>query len=217
MKIKDLQKLMEERLSRSFGDLPEPFQLARYRVVLSLVANNHRKESRRIRQDASAEHWSPQSGGIWIKFEPNAPTTEAEAVPPAPAAASASEPAGVEKPSNELRELVRSLDQAESRPGYSFVALKWFRDTVLPVAGAWASDPDARNRAIRNAIERGLVLTSKVPNPNSPAFPVTSIRLNRSSPEIAAILGVSRESEAEFEPAEIRGELLSATVLRERR
>jgi len=210
---------LEESLAQSLQGLPEQFQLSGYRLVLSLVDKNHRKTSRKIREDASADHWSPQSGGIWIKFEPNVPAAKAEAAAsPRPLPAAAVEPPAPAKPSHELRDLVRSLNRAESRPGYGFVALKWFRDTVLPVAGgAWASDPDARNRAIRNAIERGYIRTSKVPNPNSPLFPVTAIRLNRSLPEIAAMLGVSLESDAEFEPAEIRGEPLSATVLRERR
>jgi hypothetical protein len=89
---------------------------------------------------------------------------------------------------------------------------------VLPAARpAWTDDPEARNRVLRDAIEKRFVLTSKVPNPKSPTFPVTAVRLNRSLPEIRAIFGASQELEAEFHPAEIRGELLSTTVLRERR
>jgi hypothetical protein len=61
------------------------------------------------------------------------------------------------------------------------------------------------------------VLTSKVPNPKSPAFPVTAIRLNRSLPEVAEILGAPAPPPAEFSPIAIRGEELSQTVLRERR
>jgi hypothetical protein len=40
---------------------------------------------------------------------------------------------------------------------------------------------------------------------------------DRSLPEVKAILGASRGLEAEFHPAEIRGQPLSATILRERR
>jgi hypothetical protein len=57
---------------------------------------------------------------------------------------------------------------------------------------------------------------SKVPNPKSPQFPVTAIRLNRLLPEIQAILG-EQVADSDFRPVDIRGEQLSATVLRERR
>jgi hypothetical protein len=60
-------------------------------------------------------------------------------------------------------------------------------------------------------------LTYKVPNPKSPAFPVTAIRLNRRHPEVAAALEDEEGATSEFAPLAIKGEPLSATVLRERR
>ena len=89
-----------------------------------------------------------------------------------------------------LSDLIRALDRAESRPGYEFVALKWFRDTVLPAEGfPWASDHSARQTVLRDAIDKRLILTSKMPNPRSLQFPVTAIRLNRLVPEVTGILG----------------------------
>jgi hypothetical protein len=113
---------------------------------------------------------------------------------------------------------VRQLDNAEKRPGYDFVALKWFRDAVLPAVRPEWSDADARNNALREAIDRGLVRTNKVPNPKSPSFPVTAVRLNRSDDEVCAALGASGgESGFRFRPLPIRGESLSSSILRERR
>jgi len=48
-------------------------------------------------------------------------------------------------------------------------------------------------------------------------FPVTAIRLNRSLPEVQTLLGAAADSPLGFQPVAIRGEALSATVLRERR
>ena len=116
-----------------------------------------------------------------------------------------------------ISELVRALDRAESRPGYQFIALKWFRDVaLLGESYDWARSDCARQSILREAIEKRLILTSKVPNPKSPQFPVTAIRLNRLLPEIQAILG-QQVSDSDFRPVDIRGEHLSATVLRERR
>jgi hypothetical protein len=117
-----------------------------------------------------------------------------------------------------MSDLLRALHRAESRPGYDFVSLKFFRDTALPSEGfAWAGDSDARHSVISEAIERRLVLTHKVPNPKSPQFPVTSIRLNMTMPEVQRALGTAAAHTAVFRPVAIRGEPLSATVLRDRR
>jgi len=117
-----------------------------------------------------------------------------------------------------MAEVLRALDNAERRPGYSFVSLKWFRDTVLPaVTTELSADPALRQAVLRQATEKRLLLTSKVPNPRNPSFPVTAVRLNRENPEVAALLGAGQAAELGFSPVEIRGEALSATILRERR
>jgi hypothetical protein len=182
---------------------------------VSLVDKNGRKK----RKNASADHWSPDLGDkVWVNFVPDTSNPDVivagpkESVPDESHAkksdATASEP---------MSDIVRTLDRVESRPGYQFVALKWFRDVALPGEGfEWAQADSARQSILREAIERRLILISKVPNPKSPQFPVTAIRLNRLLPEIQAILG-GQVSDSDFRPADIRGEQLSATILRERR
>jgi hypothetical protein len=214
MTIKELEALFERQFSQSLNALPPQFHLRDYRLQIQLT----NQDGRRTRSNASAEkYWSPESGEIRISFEPatpkaarrietKAPEIEVERVPRAPAL-----PA-------ELCDLVRQLDHAEKRPGHDFVALKWFRDVVLPAVRPEWSDADARNNALRDAIDRGLVRTNKVPNPKSPSFPVMAVRLNRSADEVCAILGASGgEAGTRFRPLPIRGESLSSSILRERR
>jgi len=70
---------------------------------------------------------------------------------------------------------------------------------------------------LRDAIEKRLVLTSKVPNPKSPQFPLTAIRLNRLFADNQAIPGADHRANPDFSPVDIGGENLSTTILRERR
>jgi hypothetical protein len=114
-------------------------------------------------------------------------------------------------------ELLRVLDRAESTPGWSFVSLKKFRDEILPSANVPSIRSDVeRQSVIGSAIEKRLILTSKVQNPKSPQFPVTSIRLNRLMPAVQEVLGLPKR-DLEFHPIHIKGEPLSAIILRERR
>ena len=190
-----------------------------YRVHVSLVDKGDKTgKKRKKRKNASADSWSPDLGEVRVYFEP-------EASNPAVIAAEddqdlPAEPAGKKsdaKAYGPISDLVRTLDRVESRPGYQFVALKWFRDVALPGESfEWAQSDSVRQDLLREAIEKRLILTSKVPNPKSPQFPVTAIRLNRLLPEIQAILG-EHVADSDFRPVDIRGERLSATVLRERR
>jgi len=70
---------------------------------------------------------------------------------------------------------------------------------------------------LRDAIDKRLILTSKIANPKSPQFPVTTIRLNRLIPEVMAILGNEDRRASCFQPVAIRGEGLSTTILHDRR
>ena len=124
----------------------------------------------------------------------------------------------METASDPLPELIRALDRAESRPGYDFIALKWFRDTALAGEGfAWVAVQSTRHEVLREAIDRRLILTHKVANPKSPQFPVTAIRLNRQMPEVEAVLGSKQAVTPGFRPVSLRGDPLSTTVLRDRR
>jgi uncharacterized protein len=114
-------------------------------------------------------------------------------------------------------ELLRALGRAESTPGWSFVSLKKFRDEILPSEDVPSIRSDVeRQNVLRTAIDKRLILRGKVQNPKSPQFPVTSIRLNRLMPEVQAVLGRPK-ADLDFHPIHIKGEPLSATILRERR
>jgi hypothetical protein len=70
-----------------------------------------------------------------------------------------------------------------------YIVLKWFRDTALPSSGLrWTEDPDFRRDVLRDAIDSGLVVTAKVPNPYNPAFPPTTLRVNREHDRVRRIL-----------------------------
>jgi hypothetical protein len=213
MTIEEVESRLEQGLAKlrlpeykPLESLLQPLIPRGYRVRVSLVDKNGRKK----RKNASADNWSPQLGEVRVNFEPagtegDGPSAESLAKK---SDAMASEP---------IPDLIRALDRVESRPGYQFVALKWFRDVALTGEGLeWAQSESARQSILREAIEKRLILTSKVPNPKAPQFPVTAIRLNRLLPEIQSILG-EQVSDSDFRPVDIRGESLSATVLRERR
>jgi hypothetical protein len=212
--IEDEQSRLEEALS----PILQPILAKGYRHRVAL----HGK-GRKVRKDASAENWSPEFGEIRIHFEPD--TSAAASTLNSKSTTSATAGRGEQRPeekgslpSDALCDLVRALDRAESKPGYGFVALKWFRDAFLVSEGfAWATSDSTRSSVLRDAIEKRLVLTSRVANPKSPEYPVTAIRLNRLVPETRAILGTSGIAESEFQPVKIRGESLSSTILRDRR
>lgn len=114
--------------------------------------------------------------------------------------------------------MLRVLDRAESKPGWNFVPLKKFRDEILPLESIASTLTDIeRKNTLDLAIKKQLILTSKVPNPKSPQFPVTTIRLNRLMPQVKVALGQSGNPNLDFHPVEIQGEPLSTTILRERR
>jgi hypothetical protein len=114
-------------------------------------------------------------------------------------------------------ELLRALDRAESTPGWNFVSLKKFRDEILPSEDVPSIRTDVeRQNVLRVAIDKRLILKGKVHNPKSPQFPVTTIRLNRLMPEVQEVLGLPK-GDLDFHPIHIKGEPLSATILRERR
>jgi hypothetical protein len=181
-----------------------------YQLRVSLLDANGRKK----RSDASADNWSPESGRIEIRFEP-APEERKIASPEV----SRGEDRKSSSDSLANRPL-RALDRAESTPGWNFVSLKKFRDEILPSEpfspGAFQPADVHWQDAIRSAIEKRLILVGKVPNPKSPQFPVTSIRLNRLMPEVQEVLGLPKR-DLDFHPIHIKGEPLSATILRERR
>ncbi|HKV28502.1 MAG TPA: hypothetical protein VJN90_09560 [Candidatus Acidoferrales bacterium] len=212
--IKDVEIQVEEKFCETLKDLG----LLQDGYTCSVRFHGEKKDKKRT---ASFEKsWSPETDSIRIQFKAISEEAQAEPQPVAQAAAAA-RPNDFAKSTppvvNPLSDMVHALDRAESRPGYSFVALKWFRDVALPSEGfSWASVDSVRN-ILRDAIDRRLILLSKMPNPKSPQFPVTAIRLNRLMPEVISILGIGSEGVHDFRPIAIRGENLSATVLGDRR
>ncbi len=225
VRIDQLEPELAQKLVSPLKEILNELRYAlpgQYRLRVSLLDANGRKK----RSDASAANWSPESGRIEIRFEPTpqelktatpeAVRPEGKALPPTQTA-SFSGPNGVS--SLEI-ELLRALDIAESTPGWSFVSLKKFRDEILPCRpfppGAFQPADVHWEAAIRSGIDKRLILTGKVPNPKSPQFPVTSIRLNRLMPEVQEVLGLPKKN-LDFRPIHIKGEPLSAIILRERR
>lgn len=197
------------------------------RLRLSLLNADGRKK----RSNAVAHAWSPEKSEpaqFWLEPSTTTETVSAAAVVrqlqtavPAPAVAVSAASQGVSAASVPVHpaeaELLRALDRAESTPGWSFVSLKKFRDEILPAADVPSIRSDVeRQTVIGSAIEKRLVLTGKVQNPKSPQFPVTSIRLNRLMPEVQRVLGLPKK-DLDFHPIRIKGEPLSAIILRERR
>jgi hypothetical protein len=210
--IKDVEALAEEKLTNALKELnllPQGYQLS---VRLH-------GESRDKRQNASFEkNWDPETDSIHITFERISLVTQRPAQTLAPTDTTVVPPMSHGGGSDKISDLIRALDRAEARPGYGFVALKWFRDTALPLEGfSWTNVDSERRRVLSEAIERRLILLNKIPNPKSPQFPVTTIRLNRLMPEVKIILGNQDMTWTDFQPVSMRGENLSATVVRDRR
>jgi hypothetical protein len=108
-----------------------------------------------------------------------------------------------------VKELCTSLAEAE-RGGHAFIALKWFRDSFLPrKAFRWNQHPESRQSVLAEAIQRGVVVTSKIANPKTPAYPTTTIRLNR------AEAGIPEETQR-FQPIDVQGEPVAVTIDEER-
>jgi hypothetical protein len=196
------------------------------RLHLSLLSVGGRKK----RSSAAAHTWVPEKsdpGQFWL--EPSTPETtvspsEIQQPVEAPSVLNATHTDASQDATGRNiyvhpaeAELLKALDRAESTTGWSFVSLKKFRDEILPLEDVPSIRSDAeRQSVLRSAIDKRLILKKPVPNPKSPQFPVTSIRLNRLMPEVQAVLGKPK-TDLDFHPIHIKGEPLSATILRERR
>jgi hypothetical protein len=216
----EFSRKLEKLLSDILQDLGYPLPQS-HQVKASLLDSHGRKK----RSNAAADNWSPVMGRIEIRFEPAVPeekkpnsrvATTAAKQPTAIAGKLPKDIAGVHPAEADL---LKALDRAESRPGWSFVPLKKFRDEILPQEHLPSSaNTDVELRALlESVISKNFVLVGKVPNPKSPQFPVTTIRLNRLRPEVKTVLGQNGNSDLDFHPVEISGEPLSATILHERR
>lgn len=189
-----------------------------YQVIVELCSENGRSK----RRTASAADWTPEDDEIRIYFE-----RDDDGEQPHPRIArslrAAADPAymndlgeddGQEAmmPADtdaQVKELCSALAEAE-RGGHAFIALKWFRDSFLPrKTFRWNQNPDSRQLVLAEAIQRGVVLTSKIANPKTPAYPTTTIRLNR------AEAGIPEEAQR-FHPISIEEGTLTEAIVAER-
>ena len=222
LSIPDAEEIIEEALAElSYSQDPGLVRALQflappgYQAIVELCSEDGRSK----RRNASAENWSPEEDEIRIYFE----RTDGEEAAPRPARVSSrppvversfedEEPEEVVAPADmdsRVKELCAALAEAE-RGGHAFIALKWFRDSFLPrKAFRWNQSPESRQTVLAEAIQRGVVLTSKIANPKTPAYPTTTIRLNRSE------AGIPEEAHR-FHPVAVHGETLTAVLDEER-
>ncbi len=185
-----------------------------YQAIVELCSENGRSK----RRNATAEAWSPEEDEVRIYFERIDDSDSPRPVRASSRAAFEHHLEAVEDDQETLipadldarvKELCSALAEAE-RGGHAFIALKWFRDSFLPrKAFRWNQNPESRQSVLAEAIQRGVVLTSKIANPKTPAYPTTTIRLNR------AEAGIPEEAQR-FHPVAVLGDSLTAVIEEER-
>jgi hypothetical protein len=221
LRIPDAEEIIEDALNElAFSTDPG---LARalhflapegYQAIVELCGESGRSK----RRNASAATWSPEEDELRIYFE-RTDSAEAAPRPVRVPRAVADQPLDEDEDGQEavipadldtrVKELCAALAEAE-RGGHAFIALKWFRDSFLPrKAFRWNQHPEPRQAVLAEAIQRGLVLTSKIANPKTPAYPTTTIRLNR------AEAGIPEEAQR-FHPVEAHGDSIAEAIEEER-
>ncbi len=221
LSIPDAEEIIEEALNElAFSQDPGLVRALRflappgYQAIVELCSENGRSK----RRSASADAWSPEEDEVRIYFER---ADDSESVPRQPRASrpvhdhafdqeddnqEAVIPADLDA---RVKELCAALAEAE-RGGHAFIALKWFRDSFLPrKAFRWNQHPEPRQAVLAEAIQRGVVLTSKIANPKTPAYPTTTIRLNR------AEAGIPEEAQR-FHPVAVHSGSIAEAIEEER-
>jgi len=218
--IPDAEEIIEEALNElGYSQDPGLVRALRflappgYQAIVELCSENGRSK----RRNAMADSWSPEEDEVRIYFErvggEDGASRSVRATPRAAVDHSAEfddsgEP-GTADMDARVKELCAALAEAE-RGGHAFIALKWFRDSFLPrKTFRWNQNPESRQAVLAEAIQRGVVLTSKIANPKTPAYPTTTIRLNR------AEAGIPEEAQR-FHPVAVHGESLTAVLEEER-
>jgi hypothetical protein len=221
LSIPDAEEIIEEALNELGFSADPGMALALhflappgYQAIVELCGENGRSK----RRNASAEMWSPEEDEVRIYFERADGSEDAPRTTRAPRAAAehsfdedddgqeAVIPADIDA---RVKELCAALAEAE-RGGHAFIALKWFRDSFLPrKAFRWNQNPESRQAVLAEAIQRGVVLTSKIANPKTPAYPTTTIRLNR------AEAGIPDEAQR-FHPVAVHGDSIAEAIEEER-
>ena len=223
LSIPDAEEIIEEALNElAFSPDPGMARALRflapagYQAIVELCSENGRSKWR----NAPADSWSPEEDEVRIYFERIGDGESAPRAARSPRAAAepvfdddeiddsqeAVIPADLDA---RVKELCAALAEAE-RGGHAFIALKWFRDSFLPrKAFRWNQHPESRQAVLAEAIQRGVVLTSKIANPKTPAYPTTTIRLNR------AEAGIPEEAQR-FHPVAVHGDSIAEAIEEER-
>ncbi len=219
--VPDAEEIIEEALNElAFSSDPGLTRALRflappgYQAIVELCSENGRSK----RRNALADSWSPEEDELRIYFER---IEESESSPRQSRGVRNFVPQSFEQDEDSqedlvpadldarVKELCAALAEAE-RGGHAFIALKWFRDSFLPrKAFRWNQNPESRQDVLAEAIQRGVVLTSKIANPKTPAYPTTTIRLNR------AEAGIPEEAQR-FHPVAAQDGSIIATIEEER-
>jgi hypothetical protein len=222
LSIPDAEEIIEEALGElAFSQDPGLVRALRflappgYQAIVELCSENGRSK----RRNASADSWSPEEDEVRIYFErtDEAGASHREIRSPRATAEHSFESEDDSQPAMipadleaRVKELCAALAEAE-RGGHAFIALKWFRDSFLPrKTFRWNQHPESRQAVLAEAIQRGVVLTSKIANPKTPAYPTTTIRLNRAEANIP-------EEAQRFHPVAVHGGGSVVEVIEEER
>lgn len=208
--LNELQYSQDPGLMRALRFLSPPG----YQAIVELCSENGRSK----RRNASADSWSPEDDEVRIYFErigdhePAPRPSRAPRIAASHAAEDADDAEEAVLPADmdvRVKELCTALAEAE-RGGHAFIALKWFRDSFLPRKSyRWNQHPESRQTVLAEAIQRGVVMTSKIANPKTPAYPTTTIRLNRTE------AGIPEEAQR-FHPVAVHGDAASDAIEDER-
>ena len=221
LSVPDAEEIVEEALNElAFSQDPGLVRALRflappgYQAIVELCSENGRSK----RRNASADTWSPEEDEVRIYFER---MDDGESAPRPGRGSRSSSQHDLEDADEEqeipdpadldarVKELCAALAEAE-RGGHAFIALKWFRDSFLPrKAFRWNQHPEPRQAVLAEAIQRGVVLTSKIANPKTPAYPTTTIRLNRTE------AGIPEEAQR-FHPVTVHGDSIAEAIEEER-
>ena len=216
MRIQDVTVDLEQSLANlTASALPPALQGLRHLPMGDYeprVSIRPRGGGRKVRRDADASYFDPESCEVVIEFDryddADAKVGTQDADMPDSAAGDAA--FDREAAMDQLLEALAAVESARE-----FVGLKWFRDRCLPTGDLdWARDSRISGSLLRRATEQRLILTSQVPNPNNPLHPVTAIRVNRRHPRFGTESPPRRTA---FERVRIRGGAITDTVLGDRR
>jgi hypothetical protein len=220
LSVPDAEEIIEEALNElAFSQDPGLMRALRFlsppgfQAIVELCSENGRSK----RRNASADSWSPEEDEVRIYFER---MDDGESSPRQSRGSRAPVEHNFDEEDNQeavipadldarVKELCAALAEAE-RGGHAFIALKWFRDSFLPrKAFRWNQHPESRQAVLAEAIQRGVVLTSKIANPKTPAYPTTTIRLNRVE------AGIPEEAQR-FHPVAVHGDSIADAIEEER-